>query len=163
MWLKPSFLVIRAAHEVGMLLYHGSNVCVRTPHLFVFDRRADFGPGFYLTQSQARAARWAWLVSKRRGSGSVQASASECHKQETNCLRMLQFDGATVEWLSFVAANRHGERTDKYDIVQGPVANDNTMSTLRLYFAGVYSEEEAIKRLLPQKLRDQYVLRPSGP
>ena len=76
---------------------------------------------------------------------------------------MLQFDGATVEWLSFIAANRRGERTDEYDIVQGPVANDNSMPTLRLYFAGVYSEEEAVKRLLPQKLCDQYVLRPSGP
>ena len=152
-----------AVQKVNLLLYHGSNVCVRTPRLFVFDRRADFGPGFYLTQSQAQAARWAWVVSKRRGSRSAQASVFEYHKQEANCLRMLQFDGATVEWLSFIAANRRGERTDEYDIVQGPVANDNSMPTLRLYFAGVYSEEEAVKRLLPQKLCDQYVLRPSGP
>lgn len=142
-----------------MLLYHGSNVCVHTPRLFASDRRADFGPGFYLTSSQEQASRWAWLVSKRRGSGSPQISVFEYRKQETGSLGMLQFDGATVEWLSFVGANRRGEKTDEFDIVQGPVANDNTMPTLRLYFAGVYTEEEAIKRLLPQKLRDQYAFK----
>ena len=68
---------------------------------------------------------------------------------------MLRFDGATVEWLAFVGANRRGEQTADYDIVCGPVANDNTMPTRRLFFAGVYSEREAIKRLLPQRLRDQ--------
>ncbi len=79
-----------------MILYHGSNVSVQKPRLFITDRRADFGSGFYLTSSFEQAS---------------------------------------------------------------PVANDNTMPTLRLYFAGVYSEEEAIKRLLPQKLRDQYAFK----
>ena len=41
----------------------------------------------------------------------------------------------------------------------GPVANDNTMPVLNLYFAGAYTEEEALRRLLPQRLRDQYALK----
>ena len=32
-------------------------------------------------------------------------------------------------------------------------------AVISLYFAGIYDEEETIKRLLPQKLRDQYVFR----
>lgn len=48
---------------------------------------------------------------------------------------------------------------DMYDVVIGPVANDKTMPVISLYFAGVYTEEEAIKRLLPQKLKDQYAFR----
>lgn len=142
-----------------MRLYHGSNVCVRVPRLFVSDRRADFGPGFYLTSSQEQAVRWARLVTKRRATGLPQVSVFEYDTRKADQLRLLQFDGATAEWLAFVGANRRAEKTDGYDIVQGPVANDNTMPTLRLYFAGVYSEEEAIKRLLPQKLRDQYAFR----
>ena len=91
--------------------------------------------------------------------GSPQVSVFEFDVHETRRLRLLQFNGATVEWLAFVGANRRGEKTDEYDIVQGPVANDNTMPTLRLYSAGMYSEEEAIKRLLPQRLRDQYAFK----
>ncbi|MBQ9043496.1 MAG: DUF3990 domain-containing protein, partial [Eggerthellaceae bacterium] len=53
----------------------------------------------------------------------------------------------TQEWLSFVGANRRGVETGEYDVVIGPVANDDTMPTLRLYFAGAYTEEEAIERL----------------
>lgn len=74
-------------------------------------------------------------------------------------LDVLVFNGASVEWLSFVGRCRQGEDTGTYDIVIGPVADDRTMPTLRLYFAGVYTEEEAIKRLLPQKLQDQHAFR----
>ena len=33
------------------------------------------------------------------------------------------------------------------------------MPVLNLYFKGAYSEEEALKRLLPQRLRDQYAMK----
>ncbi len=33
------------------------------------------------------------------------------------------------------------------------------MPVLSLYFAGFYTEEEALKRLLPQKLKDQYAFK----
>jgi hypothetical protein len=145
--------------EVGMRLYHGSNVCVRSPRLYASDRRADFGPGFYLTSSKDQAIRWARLVTKRRNSGLAQVSVFSCDDAALSTLRLLQFEGATVEWLAFVGANRRGEKTDDYDVVRGPVANDATMPTLRLFFAGIYTEEEAIKRLLPQRLHDQYVFK----
>ena len=46
-----------------------------------------------------------------------------------------------------------------YDIVVGPVANDNTMPVLNLFFKGAYSEEETLRRLLPQRLKDQYAFK----
>lgn len=46
-----------------------------------------------------------------------------------------------------------------YDVVIGPVANDRTMPVISLFFAGVYTEEETVKRLLPQKLKDQIVFK----
>ena len=46
-----------------------------------------------------------------------------------------------------------------WDIVCGPVANDQTMPVIDLFLDGRYDEEEAIKRLLPQKLKDQYTFK----
>ena len=46
-----------------------------------------------------------------------------------------------------------------WDIVIGPVANDTTMPVLKQYFSGIYTEEEAIRRLLPQNLKDQFAFR----
>ncbi len=46
-----------------------------------------------------------------------------------------------------------------WDIVCGPVANDQTAPVIDLFLDGMYDEEEAIKRLLPQKLRDQFVFK----
>lgn len=63
-------------------------------------------------------------------------------------------DGA---WLDFVVMNRKSEYSGKkYDIVIGPVANDTTLRVIDDYMSDVYTKEEAIKRLLPQKLTDQY-------
>ena len=132
---------------------------MRTPRLFVSDRSRDFGPGFYLTSSHEQAARWARLASRRRGTCSPHISVYEYHTPDPSDLRILRFDEATFEWLSFVGTNRRGEKTDGYDIVQGPVANLDTMPALKLHFAGVYSEEEAIKRLVPQKPHYQYAFK----
>lgn len=142
-----------------MRLYHGSNVAVREPRLFKSDRRADFGSGFYLTSSFEQAKRWAELVAKRRGRGAPLVSVFEFDENWPQGLDVLVFEGATVEWLSFVGANRRGDAVRERDLVIGPVADDNTMPTLRLYFSGDYTEEEAIRRLLPQRLRDQYAFK----
>lgn len=64
------------------------------------------------------------------------------------------------KWLRFVSANRKNLSVkNDYDVVIGPVANDRTMPVISLFFAGVYTEEETVKRLLPQKLKDQIVFK----
>ena len=99
------------------------------------------------------------MVSKRRGTCSPHISAFEYHTPDPSHLRILWVDEATVVWLSFIGANRRGENTDAYDIVQGPVANVDTMEALRPYFAGVYSEDQTIKRLVSQKTSVQYAFK----
>lgn len=75
-------------------------------------------------------------------------------------LKILEFISPNEEWLRYVSAHRKNWQTDdKYDIVIGPVANDNTMPVINLYLKGSYSEEEAVKRLLPQNLKDQYAFK----
>ena len=75
-------------------------------------------------------------------------------------MKVTKFDGATEDWLKFVANNRNvKDFIENSDIVIGPVANDRTMPVIKMYFAGIYDEAEAIKRLLPQKLKDQYAFK----
>ncbi len=141
-------------------LYHGSTVAVTKPRLITPDRSLDFGCGFYLTSSYEQANRWANLTVKRRGNGTPVISVYEFDETEISHLKVLVFPSATTEWLKYVTRNRNLENySDDHDIVIGPVANDRTMPVLRLYFAGIYSEEEALRRLLPQKLKDQYAFR----
>lgn len=144
-----------------MLLYHGSNIEVTNPQIIESDRRLDFGKGFYLTSSYAQAKRWAELTVKRRDTGKEVVSVFEFDDSSASELKILHFTQAQKEWLEYVTMNRKNQNipNDDYDIVIGPVANDRTMPVISLYFSGIYDTEETIKRLMPQKLCDQYTFR----
>ena len=144
-----------------MLLYHGSNIQVSNPQIIESDRRLDFGKGFYLTSSYEQAKRWANLTVKRRGNGKEFVSVFEFDDTSVSDLKILRFTQAQKEWLEYVTLNRKNQEipNDDYDIVIGPVANDRTMPVISLYFSGIYDIEETIKRLMPQKLCDQYTFR----
>lgn len=123
-------------------------------------RALDFGRAFYLTSDFEQAAKWARTSVLRRGDGIASVSSFELDELRLTTLNVLRFDAPNVEWLGFVTRNRAEQIDDSgYDVVAGPVANDNTMPVLNLYFKGAYSEEEALKRLLPQRLRDQYAMK----
>lgn len=143
-----------------MKLYHGSNIVVEKPKILQSDRRLDFGTGFYLTSSYEQAERWAFLKVKRRGEGKQIITSYDFDKEILSSLKVKRFDGTSAEWLKFVANNRNvRDFTEDSDIVIGPVANDRTMPVIKLYFSGIYDEAETIKRLLPQKLKDQYAFK----
>ena len=42
-----------------------------------------------------------------------------------------------------------------YDVVVGPVADDNTMETVQLYIAGILTADEAVERLKYSKVNNQ--------
>ena len=141
-----------------MLLYHGSNILVDKPEIIESERTLDFGKGFYLTTSLDQAKKWAILTTSRRKEGRPIVSVFEI--QDKVNLKVLKFNGPDREWLKFVTANRKNKNyKNDYDLIIGPVANDNTMPVINLYINGVYNEEEALKRLLPQKLKDQVVFK----
>lgn len=143
-----------------MILYHGSSVEVREPRLLKIQRELDFGKGFYTTSDLAQASSWAQRTAKRRGSGQAVVSVYEMDEAALDALRVLRFERADVQWLRYVAANRRGmAAAEDWDVVVGPVANDQTMPVITLFLDGFYDEEETIKRLLPQKLKDQYTFK----
>ncbi len=141
-----------------MLLYHGSNMLVNKPEIIESERTLDFGNGFYLTTSLEQAKKWAILTTSRRKEGTPTVSVFEI--QDKVDLKVLKFNGPDKAWLEFVTSNRKNKNyKNDYDLIIGPVANDNTMPVINLYINGVYNEEEALKRLLPQKLKDQVVFK----
>ena len=143
-----------------MILYHGSNAAVVVPRLMPKVRALDFGQAFYLTSDREQAAKWARTSVLRRGEGVATVSAYEVDANRFGALQTLRFDGPTAEWLRFVSRNRNENIDDPvHDVICGPVANDNTMPVLNLFFKGAYTEDEALRRLLPQRLRDQFAFK----
>lgn len=143
-----------------MVLYHGSNTVVEAPVLIEAQRALDFGAGFYLTTSFDQAAKWAKSVTRRRGTGLPVVNSYEFKDGLVGALHTLRFDTADADWLEYVVLNRRGKGIEfDYDIVIGPVANDSTLPVIDAYMSGVYTKEEAVRRLLPQNLSDQYALK----
>lgn len=143
-----------------MILYHGSNVEVKEPILLKVQRELDFGKGFYTTSDMEQAARWAERTAKRRGESNAFVTVYEVNEDELKNIRLLSFDSPNVEWLNFVVKNRKGEYiAGDWDIISGPVADDQTAQVIDLYLDGLYDEEEAIRRFLTQKLKDQYTFK----
>lgn len=75
---------------------------------------------------------------------------------ENEELKIKRFDSLSIEWLEFIKANRsRGRLQHDYDVVIGPVADDNTMETVQLYIAGILNAEEAVNRLRYNKVNNQ--------
>ena len=143
-----------------MILYHGSNIEVTAPRILPSDRKLDFGTGFYLTSSRSQAERWAQLTTARRKTGQPTITAFIFAEDRIKQLSTLIFDKPDESWLRYTADNRRkSDASDTYDLVIGQVANDRTAPVIALYYAGIYDEAEAIRRLLPQKLCDQYAFK----
>lgn len=146
--------------ETTMILYHGSNVEVKEPVLLATQRELDFGKGFYTSSSLEQATRWAKRTASRLGQNSGFVTVYDLNDDDLRGLLVLKFDKPDVEWLHFVVNNRKGQSTpNEWDIICGPVANDQTASVIDFFVNGLYDEEETIKRLLPQKLKDQFTFK----
>lgn len=140
-----------------MILYHGSNMLVEKPEINAGRRALDFGVGFYLTSNRDQAVRWAQVVALRRQQGFATLNCFDVDETRFRELKVLEFSGPGSDWLDFVVSNRKGMcESLLFDIVVGPVANDSTMQVIDDYMDGRYTKEEAMSRLLPQKLTDQY-------
>jgi len=140
-----------------MVIYHGRNLAVREPKILSANRLLDFGQGFYTTSSLEQAKRWAQRVKERKNSQEEVISVYEfdISKAEKD-LKIIRFDAPNNEWLHFVTACRIGkEAGHEYDIVMGPVANDNVYATIQLFETGLLSEAETIIRLKVEKIFDQ--------
>ena len=141
------------------LLYHGSNVIVENPRILINSHYKDFGYGFYCTNIEKQAKRWAIT---KQGKSYI----NKYIYQEKPSLKPLVFETMTEEWLVFVVNCRLGKEHE-FDIVEGPMADDQIWDYVEDYIEGniskvafwelvkfkypthqiVFSTEEALKTL----------------
>jgi hypothetical protein len=143
-----------------MTLYHGSNIIVDKPTLGHSRKTLDFGAGFYTTPNKLQAGDFADKIMRRRKSEAQWVSVydfdMETAKKE---LKIMRFDKTDKRWLDFIIKNRLGAYHDiQYDIIQGPVADDDIFHSILLYESGDLTEKEVLARLKGRKLFEQFVL-----
>lgn len=116
-----------------MTVYHGSNVSVEIPKILTDGFYKDFGYGFYCTEIEKQAQRWA-LSKKNTHIVNVYNYKSE------QKLKIKKFDTMTEEWLDFIVNCRKGFTHD-YDIVEGPMADDTIWDYIEDFVDGVITRE----------------------
>ena len=143
-----------------MILYHGSNVIVDKPQLIPQNRALDFGGGFYTTENKIQAVSFAEKVYRRRKEGIPVVSSYEIDENSAfSVCSFLRFDKPDEDWLDFVSAHRNCTyQGQAYELIYGPVANDDIFLTFHLYASGELSKEETISRLKIKKLYNQLTL-----
>ena len=150
-----------------MLLYHGSNTDIKSISLAMCRPYKDFGRGFYLTELKNQAMKMAKRVAKIYG-GEPVVNIYEIKDDFISEMgfNIRKFDQPNEEWARFVMNNRSRSFTDysskecnldnKYDIVVGPVADDDMTMLFRQYQNEIITFENLINGMTFRKTTNQY-------
>ncbi|MDD3362031.1 MAG: DUF3990 domain-containing protein [Hespellia sp.] len=130
---------INIPDEPYRLLFHGSNQKVNDVKLLESGFTKDFGYGFYLTEIATQAEKWARTKARRKGSPML--NVYYFYEKAYHELKILRFPEMTEEWLDFIVACRNGKKHD-YDIVEGPMANDEIYNYITEYLNGTISRAD---------------------
>ena len=149
-----------------MILYHGSNIEIDSIDINKCKPFKDFGCGFYTTplreQALAMARRSVRIYHKGKPciteyicDDSLLETSKKNHS--SGQLNIKRFDKPNKEWAVFVINNRTHNFADihspncnvdcKYDIVAGPVANDDITALINVYISGIISDEALAREL----------------
>ena len=140
-----------------MNLYHGSNQEFNDVDLSKLKERRDFGKGFYTTTIKEQALHWGYNMYNRFGGEGI--FLYEFEFLPAPDLIFKQFPEISDEWFDFVLSNRTIEGfKHNFDFIQGPVANDKIFLTITGFLDGLYSKEEAMRRLQYSRTNDQVSL-----
>lgn len=137
-------------------VYHGATQIVEAPICKFGRKHLDFGQGFYLTDIKEQATQWARTIADKRGEKplvNVYQLDRDAILSEGNCKI---FTAYNQEWLDFIVGNRKGQNPAmEYDYVEGGIANDRVIDTIRLYMTGFYSAELTLQQLAYYKPNNQ--------
>jgi hypothetical protein len=140
-----------------VILFHGSNQDFATVDLALSKDRRDFGRGFYTTTIKEQAQQWGYNMFNRLGGDGI--FLYEFEFSPSPDLLSKHFSEISDEWFDFILANRiRGGLQHNFDFIQGPVANDKTFLTITGFIDGLFSREEAMRRLRFSKTNDQVSL-----
>lgn len=145
-----------------MRLYHGSNMAITDIDLSRCRPNKDFGLGFYLSPDKTAAEKMAHRTVKRFG-GSPYVMTYDFNDADLERFTLRRFEKPTVEWAMFVMANRRGvigaqehNLDNKFDIVIGPIANDDLALLFRQFSRGLLTVEMLMREMQYKELTVQY-------
>lgn len=127
-----------------MKLFHASTCIVKAPDTAHSRSLLDFGRGFYLTQMERQARKYALRFTLRGDKAYLNHYELD---ENLDGYRVKRFESYDEEWLDYVARCRSGLDVEEYDIVEGGIADDKVFNTIDLYFSHNISKEEALGRL----------------
>ena len=150
-----------------MTLYHGSNTEIADINLDKCRPYKDFGRGFYLTEIEEQAVLMAKRVSRiYDGVPYVTYFEFDENALKSGILNIKIFAEPSVEWAVFVLNNRNRAYDDisgincnqdnKYDIVTGPVADDDIALLLRTFTDGFIDSGALLNGMRYKRLTSQY-------
>lgn len=140
-------------------VYHGGTKEIKSPKVDVGRPNLDFGPGFYVTDLSDQAKAWGRKIGKERNELPILNTYHLRRAEALKQFKCLVFNAYDKNWLEFVAQSRLGNEPWKnYDYIEGGVADDRVVDTVRLYMVGIISSEEALTRLKYFKPTNQICL-----
>lgn len=143
-----------------IILYHGSNRPITDVDLSKGKKYKDFGQGFYTTHLHDQAVYWARRIAGRFGGEPVVTEFEfDYDRAVRDGLHIKIFEKPDREWALFVMANRRRDGdgfTHDFDIVIGPVADDNMARLFGLYDMAIIGLEAVVAGLGYKDLNSQY-------
>lgn len=151
-----------------MTLYHGTNIDIQSIDLALCRPYKDFGRGFYTTELPEQARKMANRVARLYGGEPVvNVYKIDDDFMKSDDLSIKDFGNVPSEsWALFVMNNRSRSFRDfksadcnfdcKYDIVCGPVADDDMTMLFRQYQNELISFDALIKGMTFKDVTSQY-------
>lgn len=141
-------------------LYHGSNQEITEIDLKKGKKHKDFGRGFYSTHIRQQAVFWSRRIAERLGGEPhVTKYLFDIDKATGDGLKIKIFEKPDREWALFVMANRNQRAKEichNYDIIIGPVADDNMARLFGLYDLNIIDLDTLVAGLQYKDLNSQY-------
>lgn len=143
-----------------MILYHGSNMKIEAIDLSKGKKFKDFGQGFYTTHLRELAIFWSKRIADRfGGEPTVTKFEFDIDGAIADGLKVKIFEELDMEWAQFVLDNRRKDGPEfhhGYDIVIGPVADDNMARLFGLYDMNIIDLNALVAGLIYKDLNSQY-------
>lgn len=142
-----------------MRLYHGSDIEIVAVDLSRSQVNKDFGKGFYLSDDAKQTWNFARYKADKPRSISKTAVVTEFAFDDKHfvdgSLRVLRFDGYSLDWVKFIKENRQTRNKD-FDVVIGPIANDDVRTQFVKHMLGEITELELMESLKWKRCTFQY-------
>lgn len=137
-------------------LYHGGVDRIENPDCSRGRDNLDFGKGFYTTILREHAEQWARQVAFNRQGVSLLNIYDFDNEAAVREYKYLNFPLYDEAWMDFIIDSRLGNKPWlSYDFIEGGIANDRVIDTIRLYIYGVMEKHAALKRLSEHQPNNQ--------